>query len=349
MTTLPATLSERPFRLPLQVGRMFVGPLFDYLVIGGGASILLIPLLLTKAAPTDAIPFLILVSNSAHFAASTVRLYTKPGAFREFPFLTLGLPLATIAAVTLTIANAPYAGHHLLALYLTWSPYHYAAQAYGLAVMYCYRSACTLDAGDRRLLRAACLSPFLAAFMSSPTVGIEWFVPASVLGIPAVFSARHLLVQALEVASFLLPCVWLFRVSRRNRAPVISLLVVVANGLWWIPFNYIHAFVWATIFHGLQYLAIVTIFHVKDHRHTPSEGWVYPAATFYAYCLLLGLLLFQAWPFAFVRIGFGVAESMLLVTAVINIHHFIVDAYIWRLRREGNYRIVTDVAPSVTA
>jgi hypothetical protein len=34
------------------------------------------------------------------------------------------------------------------------------------------------------------------------------------------------------------------------------------------------------------------------------------------------------------------------VTAVINIHHFVVDAYIWRLRRDPNYRIVTGTEPA---
>jgi hypothetical protein len=31
-----------------------------------------------------------------------------------------------------------------------------------------------------------------------------------------------------------------------------------------------------------------------------------------------------------------------MVTAAINIHHFIVDAFIWKLRQDANYRIVTD-------
>jgi hypothetical protein len=31
---------------------------------------------------------------------------------------------------------------------------------------------------------------------------------------------------------------------------------------------------------------------------------------------------------------------MLLVIAIINIHHFIVDRYIWRLRKDRNYRHV---------
>ena len=38
--------------------------------------------------------------------------------------------------------------------------------------------------------------------------------------------------------------------------------------------------------------------------------------------------------------GFGLGESMLLVVAVINIHHFIVDRYIWQLRKDPNYKIV---------
>jgi hypothetical protein len=29
------------------------------------------------------------------------------------------------------------------------------------------------------------------------------------------------------------------------------------------------------------------------------------------------------------------------MVAIINIHHFIVDAYIWRLRRDPNYAVVT--------
>ena len=56
--------------------------------------------------------------------------------------------------------------------------------------------------------------------------------------------------------------------------------------------------------------------------------------------LLLGYGLFYCWPHAYVLAGFGLAESMLLVVAIINIHHFVVDAYIWRLRKDRNYQNV---------
>jgi len=58
---------------------------------------------------------------------------------------------------------------------------------------------------------------------------------------------------------------------------------------------------------------------------------------FYARGLGLGYLLFLAWPRAFVLAGFSYAESLLLVISVINIHHFLVDAFIWRLRRDPSY------------
>ena len=140
-----------PSRLPFQMGKSFVHPLFDYLLIGGGLSLATTAFLVWGGAPAatgvlqSSLPLLLLFNNSAHFAASTVRLYTKPGTFRQFPFLTLGLPLATVAILTLAMLLPDLLGRNLLTLYLTWSPYHYAAQAFGLALMYCYRSGCELD------------------------------------------------------------------------------------------------------------------------------------------------------------------------------------------------------------
>jgi hypothetical protein len=65
----------------------------------------------------------------------------------------------------------------------------------------------------------------------------------------------------------------------------------------------------------------------------------------------LGYALFYCWPYAFRMVGFGQAESMLLVIATINVHHFIVDRYIWRatfinsgVRRPETAALTTPVA-----
>ena len=90
-------------------------------------------------------------------------------------------------------------------------------------------------------------------------------------------------------------------------------------------------------------MAILTIFHVKERVRAPGGGrlWWNQALAFYLACLALGYVLFQVWPYAYVLLGFGFAESVLLVIAAINVHHFVVDAFIWRLRKDSNYAVVS--------
>lgn len=349
-----AGVGKGPFWASGLVGRPFVSLPFDYLVVGGGLSLALTAYLLSGGAGFASaqlqaqLPALILLSNSAHFAASTVRLYTRQDGFQSFPFLTMVLPLVSIAVLSAAVFDAGSLGRNLQALYLTWSPYHYAAQAYGLALMYAYRSGSTFGAAERLWLRLSCLCPFLFAFVSATEAGLGWLAPGSLLSVPVVESVRTAAATGLRALSFLLPAslfVWLLR-GPRPRLPLLSLLVMVANGIWWITLTYMQAFVWATIFHGLQYLAIVMIFHVRERVQAAGNttSWWGHALRFYLASLVLGFVLFQVWPYGYVLLGFTLAQSLLMVTAVINIHHFIVDAYIWRLRRDPNLAVVTAAA-----
>lgn len=349
-------LAPRP--APLQLGRTFIHPLFDYFLIGGGLSLVAFVALRStgglsaQSLAALSIPGFVLLSNSAHFAASTVRLYTKPGAFRDLPFLTMGFPLITMAVLTVAVVFPGAVGRHLNALYLTWSPYHYAAQAYGLSLMYGYRSGCALNDGDKRLIWWTCMLPFLYAFVMGGNSGIGWFIPEGMFTeLPWLGDARYGLSRALAALTFAMPVVLLVQISLRRRLalPAISLLLIVTNGIWWIVFTYMEAFIWATVFHGIQYIAIVTIFHVRDHQALPGNrhGWLYHTLMFYGICVALGYALFNVWPYAYVMAGFNLSESMLLVAAVVNIHHFIVDRYIWRLRRDPNYKIVVDESAAI--
>ena len=342
-----ATASATPPRLP-RLGTMFVGPAFDYLLIGGLLSWVAGAILLWGGFNfPDNDPYLwwaILVSNWAHFAASTVRLYTRPNAVKTWPLLTLAFPLIAIAVVTGTLAVGEPAGRYLFALYLVWSPYHYARQAYGLSVMYAYRSGCALETADKRWILWACLVPFVWTLIhpnGGMALALQWSSSGS-------FPLRTAALQALTVLSLAAP-VALFVRLRAHRGlvlPMISLAVIVSNAIWWTFFNYFNAFVWATVFHGLQYLAIVSVFHVRDQARRPSNrrGWFFHTATFYLTCLILGWVLFFRWPQVYWLMGFGIVQSGLLVTAIINIHHFVVDAFIWRLKRDPNYQTVVEAA-----
>ena len=336
-------------------GRSFVHPAFDILLIGGGLS--LVATLFLWASPErsqwltlGAIPYIVLLSTASHFAASTVRLYTKPGTKQSLPFLTMAFPLVALAILSLTIAFAGHLGSHLQSLYLTWSPYHYAAQAYGLAVMYAHRSGCHLNPKDKKRLRWIAMLPFAFNFLTAPMVGLNWLLPASVVDDPAFGRMATAVGWVLIGAAVVTPILLIRHVwnSYRSPLPAISILTVVANGIWFFVLAPLEAFVFATIFHGIQYMAIVIIFHVKDQLGRPGNkrGPAFHAFAFYAASLALGYALFSALPQAYIFAGFGRVESVLLVVAAINIHHFIVDAYIWKLERDqGNRRVVESGTP----
>jgi hypothetical protein len=331
------------------VGRCFVNPTFDYLVIGGGLSLMATAAILLSpvgwVGPAG-LAFLILFSNGAHFGASTVRLYTKRGTSESLPFLTMALPLVTLAALTLVVWHAESLGPHLQSLYLSWSPYHYAAQAYGIAVMYSYRSGCRLAPTDKKLLWWVAMLPFFYNFLSAKRVGLDWLAPAAFMAQPAVGEILAAIGTLLTAVAFAAPVLLYLRVWRGSAGPMplISILALVSNGVWWFVLSSLDAFVWATVFHGLQYLALVVIFHIRERVSSPANqrGAIYHGVWFYGASLLLGYGVFQCLPLGYTFAGVGLVEGTLLVAATVNVHHFIVDAYIWRLGQDDTNRQVVE-------
>ena len=337
---------------------MFVHPVLDYALIGGGLSLVATAIVVARPdafgiSAAAAFPFLVLASNAAHFAASTVRLYTKPGSFQAWPFLTLAFPIVALGVLTVCMFEAGSLGPHLQSLYLTWSPYHYAAQAYGLAVMYSYRSGCRIAETDKRLLWWVAMLPFFYNALTAPGVGLRWLAPDAFLEQASVRQGLPVLAAVLSFLAIAAPLVLYGKIWRGKSGPMplFSLLAVVSNGIWFLVLAPLDAFVYATIFHGIQYLAIVIVFHVKDQLARPDNrrGAAYHVLWFYGASLVLAYALFNCLPLAFVASGFGRLESVLLVVAAINIHHFIVDAFIWRLRKDTSNRRVIEAGLPVEA
>lgn len=334
MTTYP-----QPIVLPAGgslLGRCYWHPSIDYLVIGGGLSIPFViwAALVPGATPQYVLPYM-LVFNFAHFAASTVRLYTKPGQARALPFLSYAFPVVVLVIATAGVAWPNLLGERLWQLYRTWSPFHYAAQAYGLSMIYCYRSSVRLHQGERRALWWSSMLPFLWAFVSARDAGLEWFLPIGALSSPYFSVLRNWSVQTLGVAAFAAPILFFGTLyARGQRVPLIAPLLLGVNGMWWVILGYTDAFFWATIFHSIQYLAIVTLYHAADQTklygsvRTQTYHWV----SFYAACLVLGIGLFVLWPILYVLMGFHADHANMAVLAVINVHHFIVDGFIWKTR-----------------
>jgi hypothetical protein len=339
------------------VGRSFVSPVFDVMLIAGGLSLVFGAVLYSGVVrfPWGAdLALILLFGNFAHFAASTVRLYTKPGALKELPrSLTLWLPIAMLALFTGVLLWGGWLVRYIFAVFVIWSPYHYSAQTYGLSVMYAYRSECALTDGQKRALWWACLVPFFWALLR-PDAGVAPILQGlGFRSVPTFESWRSLTSTLLSLAALATPAVVILKLKLRDGVtlPVISVVTIMTNAVWWTAFNYMQAMWWAAVFHGIQYLSIVTVFHVKERMRTEGNRYspLFHSVTFYGACVVLAYVLFVLWPDAYTWAGFDATLTAQLTVAVINLHHFIVDAYIWRLRKDPNYRTVVDAVAPVVA
>jgi len=119
MSVTPLTLRHPGSAWPL--GRTFVSPAFDLLFIAGGLSLMFGVLAAAGGLrfTTADLTLVLLFGNFAHFAASTVRLYSKPGAVRALPrSLTLWLPIAILALFTGVLLSAGWLVRYIFAVFV---------------------------------------------------------------------------------------------------------------------------------------------------------------------------------------------------------------------------------------
>jgi len=330
-------------------------PALDYILIGGAWSIIFTIFFLllpggSGITDSEALWVIILLANSAHFAASTIRLYSKPQYYQEFSFLAFSFPIITFGVLIFCVLFPDSGGRYLWMLMLTWSPFHYAKQIFGLSLMYTFRGGIKPDASEKRLIYWVCLTPFLFYLVNRLPVYAAWlFTPEianqlSGLQILSVWASN-----VLKIAVFVGPVYLFGRILKRKRQslPLMVPVMMVSNGLWWTMLDPLNAFAVATIAHAVQYLGIMLVYHVREQLRDPGNqyGWLYHAANFYGRCLIVGYAMFYCLPYVFVMAGASYAQAMLPVAAAINIHHFIVDAYIWRLRVPANQQALSDSSP----
>jgi hypothetical protein len=329
------------------IGRCFVHPVVDYALVGGGITLPIFAALYFFPGLTPANGDITLRTfiffNGAHFAASTVRLYTKPGAKRDFPFLSWGFPVMCLGAVWAGLCW-PALGKNLSALYFSWSPYHYAAQTYGLAVMYAMRSGARLDERDKTEMWWVCLLPFLYALLTAKEGGLAWFVSREWLAtVPVLWMTYRAAVAILTAGVFLLPVslFWQLHRMRGRNVPAISLLLQITNGIWWLGTDYLNGWWWTAMFHSIQYLIIVVVRHVHeqmartDASNPKLHRPVVYGSMFYGVSFVLGIFLFFIVPLVYVPLGFTATSSFTMMMIIINLHHFIVDGFIWRTKPAG--------------
>lgn len=361
-SSLPAAPSARP----IWIHR----PWLDLLVGCGGwsAPLLLISYLLVddQARQWSAVFYaLALVCNYPHYMATIHRAYGRADDRSRYKLFTHYL---TAALVAVGIAAHFQLGllAWLFTAYVTWSPWHYTGQNFGLSMMFLRRAGVDVTPNDRKWLHAAFVASYvmlLAAFSEGASQD------------PLIISAAlpPVVARTIQVAAglvFLAAGVMTFRSLARSQAargggrgallPAITLYITQA--LWFVVPIVVAWISTATtpqtrystgilaVMHSAQYLWITHHFARKDAAGAAAapgaagagqargwNGWAY-----WTTLVAGGVALFIPGPWLASYAGrFDFTSSVLIVTAVVNIHHFILDGVVWKLRDPRVSKVLT--------
>jgi hypothetical protein len=246
----------------------------------------------------------------------------------------------------------------MLTIYFTWSPWHYTGQNYGLAVMFLRRRGVPVTPTAKRFVYATFILSYALVFvMLHASSGANVDAPlASYRGSSIHFRPLGIpqgLVDALAtgiVAAYAVSLAgagWLLLRQASWRDLVPTALLALTQALWFsIPFA-VHSFGlstgvepldWRLREHYLSWIVFgraVQYLWVTTYYARATDAWR-GYGSYLGKTLLAGLAVWTL-PAALIfysgvgRLPYWLGMG-LLVTAAINIHHFILDGAIWKLR-----------------
>jgi hypothetical protein len=322
-----------------------LGRAWDFLFLGPGATLFVSAIYIAAvvlgrpATSMTLVATLSLLVLGPHYAATYRRAYGSLDVLRAHPAVTMVAPVFLVAAAVLAVRSPTGFGPFYFLGYVAWSGYHYSGQSLGITMLYPLRQRARLDAREKRLLAAPLYTSWLVSLIGlahaesgarNPAYAIvrARFAPVN-LPTPALFA---LLIPLL--LSF--GCVAVVARERRRRgAPLPAACYgVIAAQVSWFGFGLFFPFfniALVPIFHSLQYLAL-TGWHFTRGARAPG------LVSFGAYVLVVmalglvispGLLAIFAPSDATSTLGPTVAAA---VISAINLHHFLMDGRIWRMR-----------------
>ncbi len=284
---------------------------------------------------------LALFINYPHYMATIYRAYHRAEDFEKYRTFTVhvtGLIVLTVFASHCWVQVLPW----IFTIYLTWSPWHYSGQNYGLFMMFARRAGANPDKHTRGALYGAFIVSYLILFLSFHT-GPSTDPLFRSLGIPAIPSRWE---QIILIVAFLgLSGFGLIRLAKdtgwRRLGPAITLFS--SQFLWFLlpacisllrhldtPQSRYSTGVLA-VMHSAQYLWITSYYarrEAADAGEEKSPNWRY-----FGVLIVGGIALFIPGPWLASRTFHqDFTTSFLIFTALVNIHHFILDGVIWKLR-----------------
>jgi len=284
---------------------------------------------------------LALAFNYPHYMATIYRAYHRAEDLQKYRFFTV----YTTAAILLTalvahfwLAMLPW----LLTIYMTWSPWHYSGQNYGLFMMFARRAGATFSKDEHHALYGAFITSYLILFLSFHTGASSDPLFIS-LGIPAA-AGRY--AQVTLGVAFLVLSAYGFSALLRDIEwrKLLPCLTLFSSQFLWFLLPAVMALFRRTeitqsryssgvlaVMHSAQYLWVTSYYARREAKQAAARSWR-PLA-YFAVLVVGGIALFVPGPWLASRVfHHDFTASFLIFTALVNLHHFILDGAIWKLR-----------------
>ena len=339
--------ANRPQELRSVAAQTWIyGPWID-LVVGCGAwsaPLLLVTAYVSGAQASHwsfAFYFLALLFNYPHFMATVYRAYHSYSEFTKYKIFTVHIALLLALGGLVAHLWSPLLPW-IFTLYICWSPWHYTGQNFGLLMMFARRAGLEPTENERQALHMAFVASFLLLMLGFQTgASADPYILSLALPVKFTLPARAAL-----AALFLGSSGWaLISLARRNcfKALLPTATLVTTQFLWFllpaliellsgkeVPQTRYSSGILAVL-HSAQYLWITSYFQKKEALATGKSSWSFPK-----YLLILvagGIALFVPGPWIASRVlHANFATSFLTFTALVNLHHFLLDGAIWKLR-----------------
>jgi tetratricopeptide (TPR) repeat protein len=298
--------------------------------------------------------------SGPHYGATLLRVYDRSEDRRKYRFFALWSTLALALFFAWGLRDV-VVGSWMATVYLTWSPWHYSGQNFGVGMMFLRRRGVDVTPAARRLYWWSFAFSFALTFLAvhgadpKATYAVGDFadtalhlVPlGAVLGVPTSVQGGAMIVVGVAYVATTLGAFALLRRKASARDLLPAAAIVVSQALWfaaptlarqwnvaqrWTPLSTEHAayvFVWIAAAHALQYLWITSYYAVRAGGARRHAAFLVKALLAGAAIWTIPALLFA--PRALGRLPYD-AGLALLVASFVNLHHFVLDGAIWKLR-----------------
>jgi hypothetical protein len=289
------------------------------------------------------------VITAAHFGLSYHLAYSGGvTSVRARPVALVFGPLALVAVLGAIVVISLQAGPHTVAratsalitsvyLLTTW---HYVKQVYGVARVGAAYAGVSLGTWDVRLLRFGLYPLWFLGAAQVLVRGAHYNLAGYDVGFGLLPGWAYTVLRVLAALSALPVAAAFVAIARRTRQLPPSLLLApyVAAFLWLgLPTDPVLTLLLLAPFHALQYLAVGHRAELAVAVDRPGQHGLVWWLNIFAGAACGGLLL-SRWAPRFLDTQFGDGQGPLLFTAAffvfLNMHHYLIDASIWRSKGE---------------